>query len=221
MPWPSWVQVPVARPWGDKPPCSHLHAQGSRSTSDVNCGPEPCQSGPALTFPISCLCRGHLSVPELSFTSRACTKACMRMTTITLRVQILTLSSLKWSPHKHIYIYKTASCLLCIQGSLRLAPNNIDELRVLGVKQCYVYTSTRDGGLYVYGHEEFVSVFTNITWRLQQACPAMMSEKLMYSLNYHAHYNLVRDLGIDWNGPHPDWWPCHVWFHSKGQLTYF
>ena len=119
------------------------------------------------------------------------------------------------------YIYKTASCLLCIRGSLRLAPNNIDELQVLGVKQCYVYTSTRDGGLYVYGHEKFVSVFTNITWRLQQACPAMMSEKLTYSLNYHAHYNLVRDLGIDWNGPHPDWWPCHVWFHSKGQLTYF
>ena len=63
MPWPSWVQ------------CSHLHAQGSRSTNDVNCGPEPCQSGPTLTFPVSCLCllcRGLLSVPELSFRSRAC-----------------------------------------------------------------------------------------------------------------------------------------------------
>ena len=33
-----------------KLPCSHLHAQGSRSTSDVNCGPEPSQCSPALTF---------------------------------------------------------------------------------------------------------------------------------------------------------------------------
>ena len=39
---------------GDKPPCSHLHAQESGVCSDVNCGPEPCQSGTELTFPILC-----------------------------------------------------------------------------------------------------------------------------------------------------------------------
>ena len=56
-----------------------------------------------------------------------------RVTTITLRVQNLTLSSLKWSPHKHtckcvyiyiyIHTYKNAPYLPYIRGSLRLAPN--------------------------------------------------------------------------------------------------
>ena len=36
----------------------------TNGTADVNCGSEPCQRGPALTFPVLCLCLqliGHLS----------------------------------------------------------------------------------------------------------------------------------------------------------------
>jgi hypothetical protein len=33
-----------------------LHAVTIMLREDVNCGPEPCQRGPALTFPISYLC---------------------------------------------------------------------------------------------------------------------------------------------------------------------
>ena len=51
------------------------------SISDVNRGPEPCQSGTALTFPVLCL---------VSFTSVR-RHMRMRMTTITLHVQNLTL----------------------------------------------------------------------------------------------------------------------------------
>ena len=42
---------------------SHFYVRGCRSTRDANCGPEPCQGGPALTFPVSCpclRCTGHL-----------------------------------------------------------------------------------------------------------------------------------------------------------------
>ena len=46
-----------------------------------------------------------------------------------------------------------------ITRKLKQIKKYVDELQVLGVKQCYVYTSTRTGGLYVYGHQEFASVF--------------------------------------------------------------
>ena len=57
------------------------------STSDVNRGPEPCQSGTALTFPVLCLAYTRGSMVQ-------CGRMRMRMTTITLRVQNLTLSIL-------------------------------------------------------------------------------------------------------------------------------
>jgi hypothetical protein len=108
---------------GDKPPCSHHHVH--RSISDVNCGPEPCQRGPALTFQFHAFAR---SVAKLSFRSCAVWVYVYALDDHYLRVvKILTLSSLKWSPHKRtrIYTYKTASCLSCIRGLLRLAPNYI------------------------------------------------------------------------------------------------
>ena len=92
------------------------------STSDANCGPEPCQSGTALTFQFYAL-------PTLELSLRLmvqCGRMRMRMTTITLRIQNLTLSSLKINDHPtniHTSIYTIASCLSCIRGSLRLAPN--------------------------------------------------------------------------------------------------
>ena len=51
-----------------------------------------------------------------------------------------------------------------ITRKLKQIKKYVDELQVLGVKQCYVYTSTHTGGLYVYGlyvygHQEFASVF--------------------------------------------------------------
>ena len=59
-----------------------------RSTSDVNHGPELCQSGTALTFPVLCLAYTRV-VAQIDGRMR------MRMTTITSRVKNLTLSSLK------------------------------------------------------------------------------------------------------------------------------
>ena len=62
------------------------------STSDVNRGPEPCQSGTALTFQVLSL--AYTPVAYIAMVQ--CGRMCMRMTTITLRVQNnLTLSSLK------------------------------------------------------------------------------------------------------------------------------
>ena len=46
-----------------------------------------------------------------------------------------------------------------ITRKLKQIKKYVDELDALGVKQCCVYTSSRTGGLYVYGHEEFASVF--------------------------------------------------------------
>ena len=74
------------------------------STSDVNRGPELCQSGTALTFPVLCLYR-----PELSLISMVqCER--MRMTTITLRIQNLTLSSLSDHQQK-VVIHTEIQCM--------------------------------------------------------------------------------------------------------------
>ena len=55
------------------------------STSDVNRGPEPCQSGTALNSPLQFYA---LPTLELSLKSMVqCGRMRMRMTTITLRVQ--------------------------------------------------------------------------------------------------------------------------------------
>ena len=59
------------------------------STRDVNRGPEPYQSGTALTFPVLCLPTLELSLRSMV----QCGRMSMRMTTITLRIQNLTLSS--------------------------------------------------------------------------------------------------------------------------------
>ena len=73
-------------------------AQGSRPTSDVNCGPEPCQRGPALTLPVSYL---YLSRLYMYRSPRARCMSChtdhmQRVMTITLHVKhYLALSSLK------------------------------------------------------------------------------------------------------------------------------
>ena len=80
MSWTSQVQVAIlyvvpvtTEPGTSQRPCSHHHAQGS--ISDVNYGPEPCQCGPALTFPVSCLClQVQRSSAKLSF--RHCVLAC-------------------------------------------------------------------------------------------------------------------------------------------------
>ena len=57
-------------------------------THDLTRGPEPYQSGTVLTFPVLCLAYTRV-VSQIDGRMR------MRMTTITLRVQNLTLSSLK------------------------------------------------------------------------------------------------------------------------------
>ena len=105
------------------------------SASDVNRGSEPCQSGTALTFPILCLCLPFCLHCHCDCTGPSCLSdrvhmdmvQCgrMRMTIITLRIQNLTLFTEMITPqtYKYIYTYKTASCLSCIRGSLRLAPN--------------------------------------------------------------------------------------------------
>ena len=55
------------------------------STSDVYRGPEPCQSGTALTFPDLCVAYTRV-VSQVDGALRAYMR--MRMTTITLRIQI-------------------------------------------------------------------------------------------------------------------------------------
>ena len=65
---------------------------------------------------------------ELSLISMVqCGHMCMRMTTSTLRIQNLINSLLTEmitpQTYNYIYTYKTVSCLPCIRGSLRLAPN--------------------------------------------------------------------------------------------------
>ena len=110
-------------------------------------------------------------------------------------------------------------------------------VQVLGVKQCYVYTSTCTGCLYVYDHQQFASVFQhhleatasmsgsdNVreTYILSKL-PRPLKEMSTLTVK-SAICNLVRDLNIDWNGPRPDWWPCLVPFqrtteYKTGKLT--
>ena len=90
-------------PW-DKPPFTHHHVQGSISA--VNCGPEPCQRDPALTFPVSCPCLQVLIIWKLSFRSCAVWVHVYALDDHYLRViKNLTLSSLKWSLHKRNYYH--------------------------------------------------------------------------------------------------------------------
>ena len=101
MPWP-WVQV---GPEGiNLYICSHLHAQESgiyQCMHDVDSGPELCQSGTALTFPVLCLL-------DLSLRSMVqCERLRMRMHDF----HYLTCSKFNsphWNdhaPHKHTYKY--------------------------------------------------------------------------------------------------------------------
>ena len=60
---------------------------------------------------------------------------CMRMTTITLRVQNLTLSSLKWSPHKHIYIHIKPLPVSCVFGARSGSPRIIITLWYINLIQ--------------------------------------------------------------------------------------
>jgi hypothetical protein len=49
---------------------TQTNAQGS--ISDINCGPETCQCGPELTFPVSCLCLQVQIICQV----RSCAKRC-------------------------------------------------------------------------------------------------------------------------------------------------
>ena len=62
-----------------------------------SCGPERCQSGPALTFSVLCLClhwTGHLRARVVTQIVCSVRSACMRVTTFTLGIQNLTLSEM-------------------------------------------------------------------------------------------------------------------------------
>ena len=82
------------------------------STSDINRGPEPCQSGTAL---VQCGCM-HVHVHDDHYRTHSKYNS-LFTEMITPQTYIHTIT--------YIYTYKTASCLSCIQGSLRLAPNKI------------------------------------------------------------------------------------------------
>ena len=91
------------------------------STSDVNRGPEPCQSGTALTFPVLCLAYTRV-VSQIDGAVRAYAHAhddhyLTRSKFNSLLTEMITPQT-----------YKTASCTSCIRGSLRLAPNYRDPL---------------------------------------------------------------------------------------------
>ena len=94
------------------------------STSDVNRGPEPCQSGTALTFPVLCLVYTRV-VSQIDGTVQAYAHA--RDDHYLTRSKFNSLLTELITPQTYIqiyiyYTYKTASCTSCIRGSLRLAP---------------------------------------------------------------------------------------------------
>ena len=93
------------------------------STSDVNRGPEPCQSGTALTFPILCQYRPKLHVPLRSIICSAHAHDDHYRTRSKFNSLFTEMITPQTYNYIYIYTYKTASCTLCIRGSLRLAPN--------------------------------------------------------------------------------------------------
>ena len=94
------------------------------STSDVNRGPEPCQSGTALTFqvlglaytPVDGSVRAYAHAHDDHYLTRS-TPQTYKHTSIYNYI--------------YIYTYKTASCTSCIRGSLRLAPNYYNGIIIL------------------------------------------------------------------------------------------
>ena len=95
------------------------------STSDVNRGPEPCQSGTALTFPVLCLAYTRV-VSQIDGAVQAYAHAHAHDDHYLTRSKFNSLLTEMITPQTYIYIYiytyKTASCTSCIRGSLRLAP---------------------------------------------------------------------------------------------------
>ena len=94
------------------------------STSDVNCGPEPCQSGTALTFPVLRLAYTRV-VSQIDGAARAYAHAHAHVDHYLIRSNFNSLLTEMITKQTYIYTYKTASCLSCIWGSLSLTPNNL------------------------------------------------------------------------------------------------
>ena len=95
------------------------------SISDVNRGPESCQSGTALTFPVSCLAYTRV-VSQIDGAVRAYEHAHDDHYLTCSKFNSLLTEMITPQTYIQIYIYtyyKTASCTSCIRGSLRLAPN--------------------------------------------------------------------------------------------------
>ena len=144
-----------------RPLCSHHHAQGSSSTSDVNCGPEPYQSSPALIFPVSCLCTGNVSKkPELSLRSHV-----YAHDNHYLPPSKLFKLSLHWNyPPTNIqqYIY-TTTCLSYIWSSLRLALNNITELQFSDQQMEHLKIKIYSFKTFKF-HFQYIVISKNISW---------------------------------------------------------